>query len=803
IESPATDDQATAADYPELKTPPTEGGSVVVNKDSVRVTPPTRRAHGFTPVPTPPPPPPVAGSSSAGGPGAGAGNSSPGVTAPAGFGAGVSRPDASSVRTDASDSTAAGADGSSVSVVARSTGRTASSRAGGRGKSTSPIVWVIGGGLAALAISIGVLVAVVTHFSKTNPQVNPVSKRPVLVLDWPVEERKGAALDLNGKRQTIASDGPLELMLEEGTHRLTIRRRGYEQIDYSFSVRKGDRFPFRPDWKSLAGVDPATPGGGATGGSSGTGVAGSGGGSSSGVGGGGGSVKPSTPGGDFPVAPLNFGGWLQSFEVAQRRATEKKKDIFIVFSGSDWSPLSIKMATEIFSNERFRQFAELRFELVVIDLPRTEAGFNLLEDVNQNRNLIRRFGVRSVPTVVLTDSAGLPYAADGVFNESADKYIQHITLLAAKHNTRDARLGAVEAARNRPPADRLAAAEQAVAWLQQEKLQSYYGRFISQCLVLARQIDSTNEQGKLEVFFEADWLVRLNLSLIDQKADAMVGVLSDLRQWSDTHRFVDPDRAARMHLAAAALLRQPLDRPDESLQHLALAKTYMPRDPALKKDLESLERAIKSRDQLSSGTGFVVSTDGHVLTNNHVIEGPGRVVVRLPGSTDSTPAEVVARDAARDIALLKVDPAQFPRSTPLAITAAKVNRAASVAVFGFPLGDDIASDVRISTGVVSSLPEQSENGMLLLDCRINPGNSGGPVMNRSGQVVGMVTAKTSGGFGLDSYGMALPSKDLLAFLMQNLPNYRPNTTGDSNEVREWEQIDQAIQASVLMVLKVR
>ena len=243
---------------------------------------------------------------------------------------------------------------------------------------------------------------------------------------------------------------------------------------------------------------------------------------------------------------------------------------------------------------------------------------------------------------------------------------------------------------------------------------------------------------------------------------------------------------------------------DAAARHVELASAYTPKDSNLQRELSDARRAVASSNQLSSGTAFVVDASGFLLTNYHVIEGPGKNVVRIPGKQETVPAEVIDRDEQRDMALLKIDPAAIGQLKPLSVTLGNVKRASSVAVFGFPLGDDIGRDIRITTGVVSALPDQSEDRMLLLDCRVNPGNSGGPVLQRDGRVVGMITAKTSAGVGVDSYGMALPSNDLVTFLSRQLKDYQaaPNTPGTH---REWEQIDEEVTAgnSVLMVLKLR
>lgn len=660
------------------------------------------------------------------------------------------------------------------------------------------LLWVLAGGFLALGIAVGTIVWLVSRLDKGDSSVSPLSGKTSLAIDWPEGERKGAALTIDGHDQSLDRPGPLDVPLAEGTHRLTIRRRGYEQIDYGFTLRRGEQHRFRPDWKESA-FPQLTKGSNDNKGSS-SGI-------DAGKGKSGSSASGSNAGGagDTYAGPLNFAGFGQSLEVAVRKAAEKKKDIFLVFAGSDWNTESIRMATELFSNQRFQQFIQPRFELVVIDMPRTEAGLNLIGDIAQNRQLIRRFGIRSVPVIALLDAGGTPYIIDGVFQEGVDKYIQHLTLLQAKHNTRDARLAAIDAARNKSPDEQMAAYREALTWLSEQKLTFFYPKLIAQGYALARRLDETNSQGLQEQFFEADWETRLRQAAVDNEANKVQTVLDELRVWSDSHAFQDPNRAVRLHLSAVAFLLRIPDALASARPHLDAAKRYTPTDVELQKALQNASKAVQSSDQLSSGTGFVVDRRGYILTNHHVIRGPGNVVVRLPGSDQQrVVAEVVAQNPRRDIALLKVDPSQFAKFEPLRFSAAEAGRATSVAVFGFPLGDDIGSDVRITTGVVSALPEQSEEGMLLLDCRINPGNSGGPVVGRTGQVLGMVTAKTDVRLGLDSYGMALPVRELVEFVKQALPDW-PGAERDESAgaEREWKEIDVEVNSGVLMIMKVK
>ncbi|MFO0905285.1 MAG: trypsin-like peptidase domain-containing protein [Pirellulales bacterium] len=764
-DSPPTDDQMTSADIPGPHTLPS-GGVVINPNPTAQPTTAGRRS-----------PPPAGGS-----PGSsrftGAPATRPASPPPAPVPPPVEMPVEEEFPIKVADRPTSG----------KRSGKGARGRSSG-GKKIPPMAWVVGAGVGALLLAVAAITTIVFVMSGRDPSFTRVGAKPSLVVELPVEGRRDMKLFLNDKTHPIPDTGPAQLIVEEGTHKLTLQRRGYHQVDHSFTVRKGDSLPFTPAWEPTMSppIAGGTPGTNPAGGS-----------------------PPAAPS-DFQAGPTGFAGWQQLLEVAQKMALAQKRDIFLVFSGSDWSKQTRTMTDEIFSQPKFRAFAEQRFVLLVVDLPRTEQGINQLADISQNRNLSMQFGIRSVPTVLLLDAGGTPYAADGFFGDGLDKYIQHITLLQNKHAQRDVRLAAVDASRNKSPAERLAALEAAVRWLQDEKLTPHYGRILDKWMAQARQLDPTNELGKQEIVFEADWVARLNSSLVDREKAKAAAVVADLMNWSKSHKFLDANRAVRVHLIAALLLLNAMDDPENAQRHIELAGTYQPSDEKLKQELAGMANWARRKDQLSSGTGFIVGADGYVLTNYHVIEGPGETVVRVPtqGGMESVRADVIATDVQQDIALLKVDAARFPSFKPLAVSADRVRRGAEVAVFGFPLGDDLGKDVRITTGVIHSPSEQSEDKRHVLDCRINPGNSGGPVMNRAGRVIGMVTAKTAGGVGLDSYGVAIAAPDLQTFLSKNLPGYQipspgeAGATADSPLRLEWEAVDEQASASVLMVLKIR
>jgi S1-C subfamily serine protease len=168
------------------------------------------------------------------------------------------------------------------------------------------------------------------------------------------------------------------------------------------------------------------------------------------------------------------------------------------------------------------------------------------------------------------------------------------------------------------------------------------------------------------------------------------------------------------------------------------------------------------------GSGFVVSTDGHILTNAHVVENDGKrastvsVVFKTADGTESTkvPATIVGVDETSDVALLKVDPAKAPTllALPLADSDA-VQVGEPVVAIGNPLGYDFT----VTSGIVSATDRnlQSPNGSVIpngiqTDAAINEGNSGGPLINAAGEVIGINEQIASQSGGNQGLGFAVP-----------------------------------------------
>ncbi len=159
---------------------------------------------------------------------------------------------------------------------------------------------------------------------------------------------------------------------------------------------------------------------------------------------------------------------------------------------------------------------------------------------------------------------------------------------------------------------------------------------------------------------------------------------------------------------------------------------------------------------IATGSGIVLDGEGHVLTNNHVVEGATKIEVKLGASDAEHTAEVVGTDPASDIALLKVE-APADQLHPLALgDSSKVRVGDPVVAIGNPFG----LDRTVTSGIVSALQRQIQapNGfsithVIQTDAAINPGNSGGPLIDSSGEVIGINSQIETGGGGNGNVGI--------------------------------------------------
>jgi len=164
-----------------------------------------------------------------------------------------------------------------------------------------------------------------------------------------------------------------------------------------------------------------------------------------------------------------------------------------------------------------------------------------------------------------------------------------------------------------------------------------------------------------------------------------------------------------------------------------------------------------------SGSGFLVSSDGYLLTNRHVVGGSKFVKVKWSDGSESL-GEVIRSDARRDVALVKTDP---QRRTPLALRTGAVQLGEPVFAIGTPLQDRLQNT--LTKGIVSANRVFEGQPFIQSDVTVNPGNSGGPLLDEKGFVVGLTVsglAPTGSPIGLNFF---IPIDDALRALALKAP----------------------------------
>ena len=178
--------------------------------------------------------------------------------------------------------------------------------------------------------------------------------------------------------------------------------------------------------------------------------------------------------------------------------------------------------------------------------------------------------------------------------------------------------------------------------------------------------------------------------------------------------------------------------------------TNLPKKPNLKKYVNLLNEikntgVVKSSETkeseniipASSGTGFFISKEGHIITNNHVINACNATKVNYQGKV--VVAKILARDRINDLALLQAD---IKPKDIFNISTDDADLLEEIYVAGYPFGKTISASVKVTRGVVSALSGLGDNySNIQIDAALQPGNSGGPIIDNKGNVVGIAVSK--------------------------------------------------------------
>ena len=208
---------------------------------------------------------------------------------------------------------------------------------------------------------------------------------------------------------------------------------------------------------------------------------------------------------------------------------------------------------------------------------------------------------------------------------------------------------------------------------------------------------------------------------------------------ADAFRDASNRLAADQRMIDIALRRTPVDELDPaSNMSLIRLSGLAPYERNIDGHIdEVLSAVVTIRTGSGHGSGFVVTKDGHVLTNAHVVGAADRVVAIFSSGIE-TPAEVLRTNHRRDAALIKVD---LRVKSPLRISAEEVGPLQTVYAAGSPADESLKST--LTRGIVSAIREDTVSALRFIqaDAAVSPGSSGGPLLDTNGNVIGMSVAK--------------------------------------------------------------
>ena len=188
-----------------------------------------------------------------------------------------------------------------------------------------------------------------------------------------------------------------------------------------------------------------------------------------------------------------------------------------------------------------------------------------------------------------------------------------------------------------------------------------------------------------------------------------------------------------------------------------------------------------------SGTAFFISDEGHLITNHHVVNYCNITKVNYFGKTGT--AKILAYDKVNDLALLETD--IIPKDK-FDISNRDPKLLDDIYVAGYPFGKAVSSSVKVTKGVVSALAGSQDNYALVqIDAAIQPGNSGGPIVNTSGDVVGVAVAKLDFKDAMESYGV-IPENTNFGIKSSILKNFT-----SANSIKNSEEEPKEVSTEVL------
>lgn len=202
---------------------------------------------------------------------------------------------------------------------------------------------------------------------------------------------------------------------------------------------------------------------------------------------------------------------------------------------------------------------------------------------------------------------------------------------------------------------------------------------------------------------------------------------------------------------------------------------------------------------LSSGTGFLITPDGLIVTNRHVVDGGKTFMVIMPDNKRRS-ASVVVVDDEQDLALVKIKSDGELPFLHLSKSDAPGDGAECV-VMGYPMIDRLGAAIKVTRGVVSSSEQTISGADVLIDAKVNPGNSGGPIADKNGDVMAVVCMKSLASAMEDSYGIGISAGHVRKFLAKNKIDVSPADAG--GDALSTEDIASKVKPATVCILATR
>jgi S1-C subfamily serine protease len=223
----------------------------------------------------------------------------------------------------------------------------------------------------------------------------------------------------------------------------------------------------------------------------------------------------------------------------------------------------------------------------------------------------------------------------------------------------------------------------------------------------------------------------------------------------------DSDRLKQVASAAALLQAKYAGFPDK----------YPPTE-LVTLPLRAAPQSMAAGMKMWSGTGFLISADGLILTNRHVAKDAKTLMVTLDGGAKTT-AQVVNIDDEQDLALLKIDPDVSKHICLKFSSTDQPHAGADCTVMGFPLLDRLGTNIKVTRGIVTGVQTAGLDADVLVDAKVNPGNSGGPMIDKYGDVMAIVCMKTLSNTKEDTYGIGISAGLIRHFLEKSKVAIKP------------------------------